>query len=262
MKKAKFFTENWALVEEDSKVYMAEVNFRGGLGRVAFEFRPFSNRYDEIGDFDKTGIAIVKLDGVYGLINERGKEICKPQYEGIRPIFSKYYHVYSICGKSYIIDAQGKIMCEYDSIYIHDGCEELAMAMADKEWNIINSECCKINKRKYDEFTFLSDCLLEVKIGNTLIIVNFKGEEVFEIEDGTIYKREDGYFGIRTNRHNKHGLLTLEGKLLIPIEYKSVSNIKDNKFTALIEVKNVNSFLVQDFDKNGTKIGKEYWINY
>lgn len=259
MKKTKYFTENWALIEEDGKFFMAEVIGWKNGERVKFEFRAISNRYDEIGDFNENGVAIVKLDGLYGLVNEKGEEICKPQYGGIRPVFVKYFHAYMVGHESHIIDSKGKVMFECDGICDPDGCE-IALARFGKEWAIVNSKCQEINKRRYDDLNFLTDKLLEAKLGNTLIILNYEGKELFLLEYGNIRDDRNGYFDIWAS-HN-FGKLSPEGEVIVPPVYRSVSIIKDGKFTATIEYKGWNGYRAQDYDKNGRKIGEVYWVNY
>ncbi|MBE5813063.1 MAG: hypothetical protein E7314_05360 [Clostridiales bacterium] len=260
MKKTRYFTENWALVEEDGKVYMAEAMIRSMFGKVQFEFKPISKRYDEIGDFDKNGIAIVKLDGLYGLVNEKGEEICKPQYEGIRPIFSKYFHAYNVGIRSHILNEYGQIVCEYKNLYDPADCEVAMIGLGDK-WGIINSECREIHKREYDELKFFTDEYLKAKIGNLLILINLKGEEVLEINNGEIYRIEDGYFGVEAD--GKFGRLNSKGEVIIPAKYIGICKIQDGIFDAIIEYDghDFSHRKIQQFDKNGRKIGKEFWKN-
>lgn len=260
MKKTKYFTENWALVEEDGKVYMSEFIIRDRGFRSGIEFIPISNRYDKIGDFDENRVAIVKHDGLYGLINEKGEEICKPEYQGIRHIFSKYFHAYNWGVRSNIIDAHGNIMCEYKNIYDPVGCE-VAIVDFDDGSGIIDSECREIHRRKYEKLGFL-ESYFQAQIGTVLVIINYKGEEVLKIENGKIYKVEDGYFGIEAD--GKYGRLNPKGELIIPVEYVGICKMKDDIFDAIIECdkKDYSHRKVQQFDKNGRKIGKEFWKKY
>lgn len=264
MKKVRYFTETWALVEEDGKLYMAEIHLSTTDHRVIFAFRQISKRYDEIGDFDKTGVAIVKLNGLYGLINEQGKEICKPQYEGIRPIFFKYFHAYNSGRRSHIIDAQGKIICEYKKIYDPTLCEVAMVEFDNGTKGIINSDCCEIHRRRYDDLDFvgIEANVFKAQVGKMLIIVNINGEEVLELENGKIYGIENGYLGIEAN--GRYGRMNSKGELIIPVDYEGVCIMKDGIFDAIIEHdrKNYAYRKIQQFDKYGRKIGKEFWKHY
>ena len=109
MQKTKFLTENWAMMEEDGKVYMAEVILHNDQGKVKFEFKPISKRYDEIYSFDMNGVAKTRNDDLYGLIYKDGTEICKPQYIRIRGCCSAFYSTYNLGGKAVSIDRDGKV---------------------------------------------------------------------------------------------------------------------------------------------------------
>ena len=259
MKKAIYITENWALVEENDKVFMAKVIIHNEQGEARFEFKQISKCYDSIGDFDDNGIAIVRNSGVHGLIYDCGKEIIKPQYETMGRIFDKYYVASDVlCSFFRIFNNKGEIMCEYEHLYTNLNLKAAIVGLGKERFGIINSECQEIHKREYEDLTWCG-YFLKGRIRNTLVMINIEGEEVFSIQDAKITTLIDGYFDVEIGR--KHGRLSPEMKLIIPIAYEEISECRNGFFTATIE-NDRGCKLVQEFDKDGRRIGKEVWIRY
>ena len=259
MKKTRYLTENWALVEENDKVFMAKVIIHNEHGEAKFEFKQISKCYDEISDFDENGIAVVRNSGIHGFIDECGNEIVKPQYEMMGRIFDKYYWTGNILSSLFrILNKKGEIMCEYEHLYTNGEAKAAIVELSKGRFGIINSECQEIHKREYEELNWCG-YFLKGRIGNTLVMINIEGEEVFSIQDARITALIDGYFDVQIGR--EHGRLNPEMKLIIPIAYEEISVCRNGFFTATIE-RDRGYQLVQEFDKEGRKIGKEVWVRY
>ena len=66
--------------------------------------------YDYVGEF-VDGVAIVKYRNKWGVINEKGKEICKPKYEKMAEFFGGYAKVV-YKGKAGFVNSLGYEICE------------------------------------------------------------------------------------------------------------------------------------------------------
>jgi len=157
------------------------------------------------------------------------------------------------------MDVSGNIKFICQNVYDHDERQCAIVEFDDDMYGIIDSECREIHRRRYDDVDFLGDNLFEATIDDVMIIVNHKGEEIFEVKDGSVTKGDDGYFDIWVG--NKCGKLNSEGKLIIPIEYDSISELNDGAFTAVIK-SIIGVERVQLFDTKGRKVGKEYRMNH
>ena len=107
--------------------------------------------YEKISYFSEEGLAPVKRDGKWGLIDETGKEVTKCKYDEICD-FNKGFARVRMDNKWGFIDETGKeiVKCIYDETigYLQD----LALVEKDGKWGCIDKTGKEVIERKYDDY--------------------------------------------------------------------------------------------------------------
>lgn len=96
-----------------------------------------STIYDKAFSFQSNGLAIIKLDGQYGLINRHGRYIVKPIYQEIRPFSGSKAVVRTKTGYSVINDA-GKILTKKNYGYIAQMRNNRLLFQENNEYGYLN----------------------------------------------------------------------------------------------------------------------------
>jgi|GEM_PF-6311317 len=156
-------------------------------------------QYDYVEDGGSSSDIIrVRKDGKWGLIDERGKEIVKPQYDDIGWIFSKNRIKVERDGKWGFIDKKGReiVKPQYDDVadFMFE-VEDMTSVKRGSKWGFINKEGKEVVKPKYDHV------------------------ESFITRDGTVCVKNNG----------KWGLINKEGEEIVPLEYDSIEELKDSR---------------------------------
>ena len=185
-------------------------------------------------EFSEDGYAVVvNTDDKYGVIDKNGKELIKPQYEGM------VYKVY-------------------------DGVVLAAKKMDDKKVLILNTKGKKlgtIDTEKYDCGPQFSDGKLVVVNRNSddrkQIVIDKEGKKLFTIKksQGSNYdKYKDGYLTFR-NADDKYGIVDTEGNEVIRAKYDNIINLGKGEFAVNKNDKwgivNTNDEEIIDFDYSG-----------
>ena len=88
--------------------------------------------YDSVSDFDTNLIARVKLNGLFGLINEKGDEITKVQYDWIGENYDRFYYVV-FENVGFVIDNTGY---QFTEVEFTKDIEECGMYLDSDEENV------------------------------------------------------------------------------------------------------------------------------
>lgn len=208
--------------------------------------------YDDVELFnEQSSRAVVKFNGLWGLIDKNGNKITRFIYDGIDFHEKENYYWVRKGDDGLRIDAQGnQITWKRDS----EVSNKLPLPFNDGNYDIIPFEdfgdLYKIRKRMpYDETT---------KIKNIYGIINSSGKIIVPMEYYQISTLNRGWFWISsspqpkseflrvgkyTNPNDwdsyKEGVVDLEGNIVIPCIYKEISTHSSSKKDFFI-VKNMN----------------------
>ncbi len=256
-----------------SKIISAKKNGKWGFidlrGKTIIPFI-----YDDDSDYRTNlfinGVAIVKKDNKYGLINETGDHIIPIKFKSIlidlNNLEDKVYHVRDFSDKVAIFSYTGKQLSTFYE-NITETYEKRAIFQINSKCGLVNLESGKeIIPAKYDEISKISENYARVKDGNLYGYVNTTtGEETFrcEFENGSYFKnglcaiknngkwgyiKAYGWRGVYINCeydeagnfandklavvriNNREGCLNTKGKLVIPCIYERISYAPSDKY--------------------------------
>lgn len=148
--------------------------------------------YDAIGDFKQFGYAVMQRAGRVGLLDGKGKEIISPKYDDIK-----------------VLDAA-------------------LIAVMDKgEWMVVNLREEVILNKGYQRALVWDSRFLAFMDNKKWGVVDLNGKMLAQpIYDGIDY--EDGYF--RTQKGDLTGLMSLDGKEILPPESDEIRVLTDSLF--------------------------------
>ena len=249
--------------EEDGKFGL--IDFSGNVVSKAV--------YDEISSVKyKEGEILAKKDGKYGVINNKGKELIPFEYAEIEA--DKYYRNGNYKESGYIVKKTTGNGYRYGYI--------------DSEWRILLDA----------EYTNLSR-VLEIDSNDIYLIASKKGQYgVIKNKDVKVnfayqsveYNKDTELYAVQ--RSEQYGVVNIDGQVIIPIEYKSISfngtyilaktyteeiyynkegKKTDNIYTSMTEANDAKSYVTTNsenlygiIDENGNKtVDNEYlYIEY
>ncbi len=173
--------------------------------------------FDQINPFNN-GLAIIKINNYYGVINYLGNFIIQPRYLNVERINnSDYFKAYNNDNLD-IIDCDGKVLftlpndfdiVDYNLGYFIEKENNLAI-LVDIDNNVIIDD--------YDEiiFTYYNDLLI-VKKANLYGIINYNNEIIIPINYVDIFINEIGDIALRDNLNNNY-LVDKQGNILLQKE--------------------------------------------
>jgi len=146
-------------------------------------------KYDWIGDF-LNGIAEVKLGTnsniKYGFINEKGIEVLKPKYDVIYAFKDGFAKVELDDRYGFINEKLEEVLePKYQNIY--DSKYGLQKVHADGKWGIINKYYEEIVALKYDLILNYENGFAGVELDYTWGFINSKGEEIVKPKYDNVY---------------------------------------------------------------------------
>ena len=169
-------------------------------------------KYDDVWNFSE-GLAVVKLDGKWGMINEKGEEV---------------------------------VPCKYDLIVWRNGNDVMEVVL-DGKWGLLDKEGREVMPCKYEYTSGLYDGLMIVENDFKYGVVNSKGEEVVPLK----YERiEDFYKGVAIVARGgvweksdddiyelegaKYGFINEKGEEVIPCKYDRVGYLDNGTFWVML----------------------------
>ena len=190
-----------------------------------------------------------KQNGKYGIIDFSGKKITKPIYEEIESLeYKEGTLIIKQNGKYGIIDINGKqiIKPEYDKVesdeyytsendYMEAGFIVQNKTEAGYRYGYINKEGKKILETQYNEINRIVEIksnkdiyLLVSKNGKYGVLKN-EQEIISKIYEEIEYNKQNELFIVQ--KDSKQGVISLEGKEILPIEYDYIL-LTGSKITA------------------------------
>lgn len=241
-----FWKNGLILVKKDKQIAYLDKNLK--------EVIPFGT-YQTGERFNQNRIAIVSKNGKYGIIDEFGKEIVKPEYDTIEHPEESYHEseIFSAKNENYLtlLDKNGKKIYDKVKSFSFDYCrlnnkiEKIYhIENLNRKFGAINTKGELIIPIIYDEFQDFGR--------NPNAIVNYKGKfglinssnkTTYPIDNKTIDgdRRELDYYIIE-NKDSKFGIIDKDLKPIFNFDFQNLSSCYyDTK----------NRFIAQQNDKYG-----------
>lgn len=224
------FSEGYARVYNDSYTYFIDKNGK----RV-------SNNFEDAGPF-KNGMAKVKSNGKWGIIDKNWNIILDCKYDGIDGVYKNNGNLTSIVSlnnKWGLVDRYGNIIVDfkYDFIFGFDSDSNLASMMLDGKWGVLNEK---------------GEVLIEPKYENQLVL-DGENEIIYCFEDKQ-WTIKDLYENVLvTYEKNNEVYVVNEDKIIIN---KVKSGLIDRKGNYIIDLKYEDIQLAVNYEKSELYIAK------
>lgn len=223
-------------------------NKKGKYGYMQGTKKAIPPKYEAAEEFNESlGLAWVKLNGKWGVIDKAGKEVLAPKYDDKFNFSSKTGFAWVMTGTKWgLIDKTGKeiVAPKYDYIYVRNN--GTARAKRDKKWGFVDEQGKEMTPFKYDE--------IRDQLGDPICFVIVDGK--WGLFDGEKEITEIKYDNIMPVSFNP---LSFQGKLgdrMVPISKTGVeSGAGNNKFFTLINDLPYDVYLYI-CSNSSTKIGK------
>lgn len=188
-------------------------------------------QYQDAEPFEN-GLAVIKLKGKKGLIDEKGHQVTSAKYDAVFPFSSGLAKV-SVDGKFGYIDRKGKEICPAEYETAEDFQEGFAFVRKDK-WGVIDSTgksvipfrypaFSRYNKDVGFDYSYLkykfAEGMAKVLTDSGFIYINPKGEPVFSKKFGEATTFRQGVAVVSDYEGGARGLIDKSGKIIVPLEY-------------------------------------------
>ncbi len=185
--------------------------------------------YDYVGDF-KEGLAAVKLNGKWGIINKMGKVIVEPQYDYINNLVEGLFRV-ALNGNWGFLDKTGKVVVEIKYRGASDLSEGLARVQLNNKWGFVDKTGKVVVEIKYREASDLSEGLAAVRLNDKWGFIDKTGKVVIDIKYDGASPFSEGLASvayvdknIHTNKNeDQYGFINQKGEVAFQT-FKYISN--------------------------------------
>lgn len=182
-------------------------------------------QFEAAGNFH-SGVAAVKKDGKWGLINKAGKLIVKPQYDSI--LYSGDLPSVEMNGKWGLIDRTGKVLV----------------------------------KPQYDSSIIFVEKLAKVGKDNLHGFIDMTGKVVIPLQYSKVYDFKEGL--ARVEKNGQSGFINRTGREAIKLQYATVDIFDPPSYSegraAITVFRNDGDWDVGFIDKTGNKVVEpRYW---
>lgn len=162
--------------------------------------------------------------GLYGYMNGKGEVIIEAKYKSatdFQYLLNEYAQAYDEDGTVTIIDKSGneylpfgeyKVVSlpQYDLMFFKDDSSK---------YGVVNLEGKRVLEALYDKIEIKKEGTIIVTLNNKLGVFDRNGNVILDIVYDYIYQVEDSLI---VSKEGKSGLVSLEGKEVIPINYEEV----------------------------------------
>ena len=181
--------------------------------------------FEAIGEFKKYGYATMQRKGKVGLINNKGKEIVVPLYDDVKILDSLLIAVLEERDWS-VIDLNGKTILSkgYEQVCVWKG--HFLGFKKNEKWGIANAEGKIIAEPRYDEIDLIEEGFFQTKIKNGIGLLTLDGKEILPntCEQIKVYNKELFFF----QKEQLWGAVTLAGSQLIKPRFNSFFPISEH----------------------------------
>lgn len=170
------------------------------------------------------------LDLKYGLLDEDGKRVIKPEFDEISALqddsiyFARSEDAYSFITKS------GKIMVSNDTRFqdLHDMAEEFIGVKIDDRWGFVDINGKLRIANQYENVGPFNEGLAPIKILGRWGYVDKREDIIVQPAYDTVYNFRGGVCEVV--KKGKYGLINAQGKITLECDYDNVKRIKNGGF--------------------------------
>src|SRR5690606_18526796 len=182
------------------------------------------------------GLAPVEIKGKWGYINRKGKTVIKPQFDWAEP-FSENRAAVAVGLKKGYVNTHGKIVIPAIYQEAHAFRNGVAIVRKDFKFGIIDTLGNFILPNRYDEIKDWEKDFYRLGVFTpttgrvtTFGLAGANGKLLLD----TLYSYIDLQKGqyIRAKKDSLYGLFDRQGKVIVPMEYTYLGDVRDAKFMA------------------------------
>lgn len=222
-RRMRFFNEEGILLPTDH--YFLVWHFLNGFARVSpdnnakvWSFinksgKEIASGFQNANDFN-FGLAAVKLNGKWGVINENGKQVIKPSF---------------------------------DSAGVFGECK-LINVLIDKKYGFANKKGKLEIEPRFDNTLPFSDDLAAVKIRSKWGFIDKEGIEKIHVQYDSVKSFSEGYAAVKMD--SMWGFIDRDGKVKIELKYSAVTSFK-NGYAYVFIRKNKSEIGIGFIDRSG-----------
>ena len=205
--------------------------------------------YDTLNYISDERIAAGKNDK-YGLINIKQEEIIPFEYDNLDYINDNFVIAVNENGKYGVININNEVVLsfEYDEIsYVYKTNDCFKISKNNKFGLVDITDAEIVVPLKYDNIEYYPNDMAVALLDEQSGVIDINNKEVVPfIYDGIIYYEE----GFAVYKDDLAGFINREGKVILPVEYYDISDVKDGYIT-VVDNENLNSAV---YDIKGNKI--------
>lgn len=225
---------------KDVNLFPASVKRVGGLkwGYINEDGKFVSPiKYEEAEDFQEVGLAVVQLNGKYGLIDRFGQLIVSPKYTAIYP-FSEGRAVVLDVDAFKVINKWGKELTEKGYSYIdtyNNGMAKVAEMSGEGRYlyGYINKQGKVIIPIQYEDATNFHDGKAVVKgIDGKSKIINREGNIIHSFDYPFVGELREGLLPFKAEENGKYGYIDEFGEVVIEPKFTRAFSFRDGRAIA------------------------------
>jgi hypothetical protein len=170
------------------------------------------------------------LDLKYGLLNESGKRIIRPEFDTISELQEdSIYYAKSEKGYSFITKS-GEILLEHDDRFqeIRSMAEEFIGVKIDNRWGFVDMNGKLRIANQYENIGPYNEGLAPIKIRNRWGYIDKREDIIVQPAYDTVFRFEGGLCEVL--KKGKYGLINADGKITLECEYDGIKRIKNGGF--------------------------------
>lgn len=215
------------------------------------------------------GLAAVSLNNKWGFINTQGKLVIPLIFDDVsdfkngkatiqQQVRKKINNKYEIVTNYNIINKKAEKIFPKNYEYIEIISNDLALAIQNKKWGIINTKGKEITSFIYSSIKQLNDSIMLVSVGGrferkpiggyrkrlTLVdgkwgLISNRGKEIIQAKYDEIRSYSEDLAAVMLNK--KWGFINTKGKEVVALQFDSVENFKDGK--AIVKKKDTSYYI-------------------
>lgn len=247
-KTGKFVIANKYTMAEDFKEGLAKVLKGNKFGYVDLQGKeviPFI--YDSALSFSE-GLAAVGINGKYGFIDKTGKIVIPLEYDFTEPFANGEARVHKN-RKMGTITKSGQLQISIQFDQINDRLQGYSIVEQGKKMGIIDEHNQFVIPAIYDSLRWpmhfsgmktnqLLDTII-VSRNQKYGLLNLQGKEILAINYDEIGNFYNGLARVKQN--NLYGMINQQGKLIIPIQYQEIGDF-DNGTSGLAQIRQAGKY--------------------
>lgn len=187
-------------------------------------------------------LALVKRNGLWGLINQQGVEVVTPKYDNISNFKNGYAFIWKN-GKMGVINQDFKevlapiyldIRAPYQGVFRVNSKD--TGILYEGKWSLIIGGGKVLTKLKYDTMTpFKENGLAYVRYKDKCGYVDTSGREVVPLKYASISGFQDGVAIAQMELNGVYGLVNKKGKEITPFKYHNIKGFNQGRAAASID---------------------------